>query len=80
MRFNCKGGIRGLDVLGFAISLVIISTILTVSVLMALKKKWGYLFILIPLLIITVMVTVDGATCIGTEKYVITPIQTGGIE
>ncbi|PEE32422.1 hypothetical protein COA00_29740 [Bacillus cereus] len=69
-----------LDVLGFAINLVIISTILTVSVLMALKKKWDYLFILIPLLIITVMVTVDGDTLIGAARYVITPIQTGGIE
>ncbi|WP_410974020.1 hypothetical protein [Bacillus pacificus] len=69
-----------LGVIGFAINLVTISTILTVSVLMALKKKWGYLFILIPLLIITVMVTVDGDTFIGAAKYVITPIQTGGIE
>lgn len=64
-----------LDILGFAISLVIISTILTVSVLVALKKKWGYLFILIPLLIITVIATVDGGTFIGEAKSLFTPIK-----
>ncbi|CUB08929.1 hypothetical protein BN2127_JRS1_00713 [Bacillus cereus] len=64
-----------LDVLVFAISLVIISTILTVSVLVALKKKWGYLFILIPLLIITVIATVDAGTFIGESKSLFTPIK-----
>lgn len=64
-----------LDILGFAISLVIISTILTVSVLVALKKKWGYLFILIPLLIITVIATVDVGTFIGEGKPLFTPIK-----
>ncbi|MDM8365884.1 hypothetical protein [Bacillus thuringiensis] len=67
-----------LNIVGFAISLVIISTLLTVLMLTVLKKKWGHLFILISVLVIILLITFDMESLTETAEYIITPIQAGG--
>ncbi len=67
-----------LNIIGFAISLVIISTLLTVLMLTVLKKKWGHLFILISVLVIILLITFDMESLTETAEYIITPIQAGG--
>ncbi|MDC2867746.1 hypothetical protein [Bacillus sp. BP-3] len=64
-----------LNIIGFAVSLVIISTLLTVSVFVVLKNKWNYLFILIPLIFIIVIAIVDMDTFLGTVNSLFTPIK-----